>query len=127
MSTIEPTAVASASAPELLKKAMNDALELGRAELALAKREAVEQARSLATSAILLLGALILLQAALTTLGVLLVLLLRAPGLGFVVVAAFLVIAGVLALFGLRQIEQKKLHVGERAKRDAHAIAEAVK
>jgi len=127
MSTIEPTPELSASAPELLKKAMHDALELGRAELALAKREAVAQARSFATSAIFLLAALVMVQAAITTLGVLLLLMLPAPALGFVVVAAFAAIAVGLGLLGLHKLEQHQVQVGQRAKRDAREIAEAVK
>jgi len=113
--------------PELLKKAMHDALQLGRAELTVAKREVAEQARSFATSAIFLVGALLMIQAALTTLGVLLILLLRPLALGFVVVAAFAAVAVGLALFGLHKLEQNKIHVGQRAKRDVREIAEAVK
>ena len=127
MSTIQSTPQQSAGPQELFKKALHDALELGRAELALAKSEAVEQARSLATSAILLLAALLMIQAALSTLGVLLVLMLHATALGFAVVAAFAVLALGLGLFGIRQAQQNKLHVGQRAKRDTREIVEAVK
>jgi hypothetical protein len=123
----EPIAEQSANVQQLLKNVVHDGLELGRAELNLAKREVVEQARSLATSAILLLAALMLLQAAITTLGVLLVLMLRATAFGFVVVAALAVIAAALGLLGLHKAEQKKLHVGQRAKRDAREIMEAMK
>ena len=127
MSTFQPTTESTASAPELLKKAMHDALELGRAELALAKREAVEQARSFATSAVFMVAALIMLQAAITTLGVLLLMLLPERALGFIVVAAFLAIAVGLGLLGLHRLQQNKVEVGQRAKRDAREIAEAVK
>jgi ABC-type multidrug transport system fused ATPase/permease subunit len=127
MSTIQPTVEANTSAPELIKRTLHDALELGRAELTLAKKEAVEQARALATSAMLLLAALILFQAAITTLGVLLVLMLHATALGFVVVGAFAALALALGFFGIHQVERTKLHVGQRAKRDAREIVEAVK
>ena len=127
MSTIQPTVEANTSAPELIKRTLHDALELGRAELTLAKKEAVEQARALATSAMLLLAALILFQAAITTLGVLLVLMLHATALGFVVVGAFAALALALGFFGIHQAERTKLHVGQRAKRDAREIVEAVK
>jgi uncharacterized membrane protein YqjE len=123
----EPITEQSASAQQLLKNAVHDALELGRAELGLAKQEVVEQARSLAASAILLLAALMLIQAAVTTLGVLVILMLRGTELGFVVVAAFAAVAVALGLFGLHKAEQNKLHVGQRAKRDAREIVEAVK
>ena len=127
MSTIESSAAQSASAPELLQRAIQDAMELGRAELTLAKQEVVAQARSLASSAFLLLAGLIMLQAAITTLGVLLVLLLRPPALGFIVVFASAAIALALGVFGLQKAKLNELQVGKRAKRDAREIAEAIK
>jgi len=111
----------------VLEKTLQDTLALARAEIALAKKEVLAQARALGSSAVLLLAGFVFLQAAITTLGVLLVLLLGATALGFVIVGGLLLIAAVLALVGLRGIRQIKLHSVERAELDVREIAEAVK
>ena len=110
-----------------LETTLRDALELVRAEVALAKREFVDQTRSVASSAAFFVAAAMLLQAALTTLGVLLVLMVHSTALGFVVVAGFVVTAAVLGLLGVRVVKSFKLNSPDRLKLDARKISEAVR
>ena len=115
------------SVAQTLEKTIHDGLELARAELALAKRELGEQARAAAHSALFLLAGLMFLQAAVSSLGVLLILILGATPLGFVVVGGLVIVAAALGLVGIRAAKQNKFDSAERIKLDMREIAEAVK
>ena len=115
------------SAGHLLEKTLQDGLELARAEIALAKRELAEQARAIANSAVFFVAGVMFLQAAITTLGVLLVLLVHSTALGLAVVGGLVLVAVALGLTGLRLVKGFKLNTPRRLKLDAQKISEAVK
>jgi cytochrome c biogenesis protein CcdA len=127
MSGIETANERGPSAAHLLEKTLHDGLELARAEISLAKREVAEQARAMSSSALFFVAGVMFLQAAITTLGVLLVLLVHSTALGFAVVGGLLLVAAALGLVGVRVVKGFKLNAPERLKLDARKIAEAVK
>ncbi len=91
MQTIEVGSEHPPSVAQALEKTIHDALQLARTEIALAKQEVTEQARSAGRAVVFLLVAVMFLQAAITTLGVLL-LSLGGVALGFAVVGALVLI-----------------------------------
>jgi len=118
----------TSSAAQILEKTVQDGLALARAELTLAKREALEQARAWAGSALLAVLGVLFLEAALVTLGVLLVLLLHASALGFVVVAVLFAIALGFGLVARRALQQLKgPSAPARAELDAREVVAAIK
>ena len=127
MATTELAPEQNPSVAKLLGKTMHDALELGRAELALAKNELIGEARALVSSAAYVFAGLMIFEAALTTLGVLLVLRLHAAPLAWLVVAGFLLVAVVLALLGVSALKRNNLSKLGRVATDAREIVEAVK
>ncbi len=127
MATTELATEQSAGVASLLGKTMHHALELGRAELELAKKELIGEARALASGAAYVFAGLMIFEAALTTLGVLLVLRLHAASAAWLVVAAFLLVAVALALFGASTLKRNRLSKVGRAADDAREIVEALK
>ena len=115
------------SVADMLERTLHDAGELVRAEVALAKREAVEHARSFMRSAVLLIAAVMLVQTALTALGVLLVLAVGAGAWGAAVVGGFAAVALALGLIGVRLLKGDPLKSVRRVKQDAREIMAAVK
>ncbi len=112
---------------KLLGKTMHDALELARAELALAKKELVGEAHALFSSAAYAFAGLMIFEAALTTMGVLLVIRLHAAPAAWLVVAGFLLAAVVLAVLGVSTLKRNKLSKAGRIANDTREIVETVK
>jgi len=81
----------------------------------------------MARSAIFFAIGVMFLQAAITTLGVLIVLALREPTQGLAVVGGLVVLAVVLGIVGIRLLKANHLPGVTRLKHDVHEIAEAVK
>lgn len=113
---------------DLLEDALVQAKTLVQAELALARGELKsELARAVSSVLMLIVGAMFL-QAALATLGVLLVM---AFGVGVAATAVVVGLAGigvVLALLGMRTLERKKLpQTTARITADAKQVLETVK
>jgi hypothetical protein len=122
---------ASSSAPnlgELLESTLHNAKTLLQAELSLAKRELSSELTSMLSSVGLLIAGAFFLQAALTTLGVLLVM---AFGIGIAAVAVVVVLAGIgaaLLVVALRALERKKLpRTTARLALDTQQVMETVK
>lgn len=127
MASTELTAEQNAGVAKLLGQTLNDALELARAEVALAKQDLVGEARSLGTAAVLLVAAGFVFQAALTTLGVMLVLMLHATATAWAVVGGFLVVALLLAASGGAALKRNSLAKLARVKTDVQKVAAAAK
>jgi hypothetical protein len=115
------------SVAQVLEKTIRDALQLVSAEIAVARADATEQVRSAARSAVLLAVGVMFLQAAVTLLGVAVLLVVRDTALGFAVVGALVAIALVLGILAIRGMKRHEMRGAERLKLDARAIAEAVK
>ena len=127
MAITEPDSEHRPTVAQTLEKTAHDALELARAEIALTKRQAIEQARSMARSAIFLVAGVMFVQAALTSFGVLLVLVLRGPAPGLALVAGLLAVAALLATIGIRVLKANHVQSASRLERDVREIIEAVK
>lgn len=127
MTSAELNAEQNAGVAKLLGQTLHDALELARAEIELAKRELLSEARSLGTAAVLLAASVFVLQAALTTLGVLLVLMLHAAAIAWLVVGGVFAVAVLLAALGAAALRRNHLAKIGRVKVDARKIAEAAK
>jgi hypothetical protein len=112
---------------QVLEKTIRDAVELLRAEIAVAKTEAIQQVRSVARSGLFLAGGVMFLQAAITLLGVVLVIMLHDTALRLAVVGGFVAIVVALGLLGIRGMKRHEMHSGARLKLDGRAIAQAVK
>ena len=112
---------------EALQNTMGHALELARAEIALAKREVGDQLRSLAGSAVLLVAGAMVLQAAITSLCMLLVLEVQATVLVVAVVASIFVFGFALLIIGLKRAKGATLRTPKRLEVDVHTIQEAIK
>ncbi len=125
--SVNSTSEHGADIAALLEKFGRDTLELGRAEFASAKREVVEDVRSVGTAAALLCVALMAFQAALTTLGVLLLLMLHASAASFGVVGALVVFALILALVARNSLKRNPVRSIDRVKTDGAEIIEAIK
>jgi hypothetical protein len=113
---------------ELLEDVLHQAKTLMQAELSLARRELVTELKTAASSAVLLIVGVMFLQAALVTLGVLLVLALGAGVASVAVVVGLAVIGVAVLLFARRALAQRKLpHTTARLKLDAKQVMETVK
>lgn len=113
---------------EVLEDVLVQAKNLVQAELSLAKHELTSQARATVGSLIVLGVGVMFLQAALTTLGVLLITAFGPGGIAAVVVAVLAAIGAACALVASRQLQGKKLaQTSERLTLDAKQVAEAVK
>ncbi len=126
MEAIEVGSEQPPSVAHVLEKTIQDALHLARAEITLAKQEVAEELGSAARSAVSLLVGVMFLQAALTSLAVL-VLMLRGAALGFAVVGGLFAVAVVLGLLGIHGLKRRNLHTVARLKLDVREVAEAVK
>ena len=113
---------------DLVEDALLQAKTLVQAELSLARAELKTEFKQTLGSALALGVGVIFFQAALVTLGVLLVLALG-PGIGAViVVVGLLAIAVVCAVVGVRALQQKKLpRTTARLSTDAKQVLETVK
>jgi uncharacterized membrane protein YqjE len=113
---------------DLLEDALQQAKSLVQAELSLARRELVTELRTTASSLVLVLVAVMFFQAALVTLGVLLVLALGIGVASAAVVLALAVIGAAVLLFARHSLAQRKLpHTATRLKLDAKQVMETVK
>ncbi len=113
---------------ELLEDVLHQAKSLFEAELSLAKRELVSDLKAGAGSLALVVVALLFLQAALATLGVLLVIALGAGIGGALVVVGMLAISAVALLFARHSLERRKLaRTSARLALDAKQVMETVK
>ena len=122
---------ANAAAPnlaELLESTLHHAKDLLQAELSLARQELSRELSSAFGSLGLLAAGAMFLQAALTTLGVILVL---QFGVGIAAAALVIVFAGVgvvLSVLALRALERRKLpRTTARLALDAQQVMETVK
>ncbi|HEX3850605.1 MAG TPA: hypothetical protein VHW01_06535 [Polyangiaceae bacterium] len=118
MNEPEPASERPPSVAEALKKTFHDTADLARAEIALVKHDALEQAQSAAHSAVLW---------QLTSLGMLLLFLVRATTLGFAVVGGFIAVASTLGTLGIRGMKRHKAPSAVTLKLDAREVAEAVR
>jgi len=121
-------ATAEPNLGDLLESTLHHAKDLLQAELSLARREvSSEVSGALGSIALLAVGAMFL-QAALSTLGVVLVL---AFGVGIAAVALVVALAalgGVLTIVALRSLDRRKLpRTTERLALDAQQVMETVK
>jgi hypothetical protein len=121
-------ATAEPNLGDLLESTLHHAKDLLQAELSLARREVSSEVRgALGSIALLAVGAMFL-QAALSTLGVVLVL---AFGVGIAAVALVVALAalgGVLTIVALRSLDRRKLpRTTERLALDAQQVMETVK
>jgi uncharacterized membrane protein YqjE len=113
---------------EVLEDVLLQAKTLVQAELSLAKREIASEVRGTVSSFVVLGVGVMFLQAALTTLGVLLIAALG-PGIAAaLVVAAFAAIGAVCTVVAIQKLQQRKLpQTSERLALDAKQVVEAVK
>lgn len=113
---------------ELLEDTLGHAKSLIQAEFALARREVASQVTAASGSVLMLLGGIMFVQAALSTLGVLLVL---AFGVGAASAALVVVLAAIgvsLAILALGSLKRRNLsHTSARLQLDAQEIMETVK
>ncbi len=113
---------------DLLEDVLHQAKSLFEAELALAKRELVSDLKSGAVSVALVAVALLFLQAALTTLGVLLVMTVGAGFGGALVVVGMLAVSVTALLFARHLLARRKLaRTSARLTTDAKQVMETVK
>jgi uncharacterized membrane protein YqjE len=130
---IEPS-VQRAPAPsppdlgDLLEDALHQAKSLVQAEFSLARRELVAELSTTLSSLVALLIGVMFLQAALVTLGVLLVLALGVGIASAAVVVALAAIGSLVVLVARHKLAQRKLrHTAARLTRDAKQVLETVK
>jgi hypothetical protein len=113
---------------DLLEDALLQAKNLVQAELTLARRELASELSMAAHSVVTLVAGLMLLQAALTTLGVLLVLSLGVSVASGAVVVGLALLGAAAVLYARRGLAQRKLaRTTERVARDAKQVMETVK
>ncbi|HEY0464539.1 MAG TPA: phage holin family protein [Polyangiaceae bacterium] len=113
---------------DLVEDALQQAKTLVQAELSLARGELKNELKQALGAAALLGAGAMCLQAALTTLGVLLVLAFGVGVASVVVVLGLLAIAGLLFALGLRSWQRTKLpHTTARLRDDAKQVLETVK
>ena len=113
---------------DLLEDALRQARTLVEAEFSLARAELKQELKRALGSALLLAAGAMFLQAALVTLGVLLVLALGASIASGVIVLALACIATSLLLIGVRAVRQEKLpRTTARLSTDAKQVLETVK
>ena len=113
---------------DLIEDAMHQAKILVQAEFSLARGELKSELHQALGSAILLGAGAMCLQAALVTLGVLLVLALGVSVASVVVVLALVAIAAVLLVLGVRSLQRSKLpRTTARLSSDAKQVLETVK
>ncbi len=112
----------------LVEDALQQAKTLVQAEFSLARAELKNELKQALGSALLLAAGAMCLQAALVTLGVLLVLALGVGIASVLVVLGLLVSAGLLALRGVRSSQWAKLpRTAARLRADAKQVLETVK
>ena len=113
---------------ELLEDALHQAKTLVQAELSLARAELKSEIKQALGSALLLAAGGMCLQAALSTLGVLLVLALGAGAGSAIVVLGLMAVAGLLLLLGVHAARRSKLpRTTARLSSDAKQVLETVK
>jgi uncharacterized membrane protein YqjE len=113
---------------DLLEDALHQAKSLVQAEFSLARRELVTELSTTLSSLVALLIGVMFLQAALVTLGVLLVLALGVSIAAAAVVVALAAIGSLVVLVARRKLAQRKLpHTAARLTRDANQVLETVK
>ena len=113
---------------DLVDDALHQAKTLVQAELSLARGELKVELKQAVGSAILLAAGAMCLQAALVTLGVLLVLALGVSLASAVVVLALVAIGAALLLLGVRSTQRTKLpRTTARISSDAKQVLETVK
>jgi uncharacterized membrane protein YqjE len=113
---------------DLLEDALHQAKSLVQAEFSLARRELVTELNATTSSLVALLVGVMFLQAALVTLGVLLVLALGVGIASAAVVVALAVIGGAVVLFARQALAQRNFqHTAARLTRDAKQVLETVK
>jgi len=113
---------------DLVEDALQQAKTLVQAEFSLARGELKNELKQVLGSALLLGAGAMCLQAAIVTLGVLLVLALGVSVASGLVVLGLAVIAGVLLLLGVRSAQRAKLpRTTARLRADAKQVLESVK
>jgi uncharacterized membrane protein YqjE len=113
---------------DLIEDALHQAKILVQAEFSLAREELKNELKQALGSAILLGAGAMCLQAALVTLGVLLVLALGVGVAAVGVVLALVAIAALLLVFGVRSLQRSKLpRTTARLSSDAKQVLETVK
>jgi len=113
---------------DLLEDALHQAKTLVQAEFSLARGELKNEFKQALDSALLIGAGIMCLQAALVTLGVLLVLAMGVGAASVIVVLALLVFAGVFVALGLRSVQRRKLpRTTARLSSDAKQVLETVK
>jgi len=113
---------------DLVEDALHQAKTLVQAEFSLARGELKDELKQVAGSALLVGAGVMFAQAALTTLGVLLVLAFGAGLASALVVVALVVIAASLIVVGIRAAKGQKLRrTSKRLKTDAQQVLETVK
>jgi uncharacterized membrane protein YqjE len=113
---------------DLLEDALHQAKSLVQAEFSLARRELATELKATTSSLVALLIGAMFLQAALVTLGVLLVLALGVGIASAAVVVALAVIGGAVVLFARQALAQRGFqHAAARLTRDAKQVLETVK
>lgn len=125
------TAAPKPSAPnlgELVEDALLQAKTLVQAELSLARGELKSELKQVLGSAVLLAAGAMCLQAALVTLGVLLVLALGVGAASALVILGLLAIAALFLILGLRSAKVGKFpRTSARLSSDAKQVLETVK
>jgi uncharacterized membrane protein YqjE len=113
---------------ELVEDALHQAKTLVQAELSLARNELKSELKQALGAALLLAAGAMFLQAALVTLGTLLVLALGVSLASGLVVLGLIAIAGALLLVGFRSTRRSKLpRTTARLSSDAKQVLETVK
>ncbi|HYP97128.1 MAG TPA: phage holin family protein [Polyangiaceae bacterium] len=113
---------------DLIEDALHQAKTLVQAEFSLARGELKSEFKQALDSALLLGAGIMCLQAALVTLGVLLVLAMGVGAASVIVVLALLVFAGVFVGLGVRSAQRRKLpRTSARLSSDAKQVLETVK
>jgi len=113
---------------ELVEDALHQAKTLVQAEFSLARGELKMELQQALGSAIMLGAGAMCLQAALVTLGVLLVLALGVGVASVAVVLALVAVAALLLVLGVRSLQRRKLpRTSARLSSDAKQVLETVK
>lgn len=113
---------------DLLEDVLHQSKSLVQAEFSLARREFVADLKTTASSLVVVIFGVLILQAALATLGVLLVMAFGVGVGGAAVVVGFFAVGAVVLVWGLRSIERRKLaRTSARLSLDAKQVMETVK
>jgi uncharacterized membrane protein YqjE len=113
---------------DLIEDALHQAKTLVQAEISLARCELKDEFKQALGSAVVLGAGAMCLQAALTSLGVLLILALGVGAASALVVLGFLAFAGLFLVLGLRSLRRSKLpRTTARLSSDAKQVLETVK